>query len=484
MIEPILSALSAPPNAIALLCGLVAVGWLYSRRRPAWVAQLPVLSHSGLVDSKAAVMEGYEKYTKHGKLWKLRNHDHELIMLPLDWMDDIRNRPVTEASAIEEIEDRFLGRYSTIGHHQPLFLHVLRAKMVPMSNSTASIRLLLNECEHAVRDDIGECSDWKSFALFAFCSRIMCRMMGRMGGGTELGHDPEWLQLAGQQVMTCAAVCATMLQWPWYCRPFVAPFTKPMREMKAGQKKMQKLVEPLVEQRKQLSKSEPEILQMLMDAQQMPNTKELADSMVDLALFSILTTTMTVTDVLLHMAAHPKYQSLILEEILQILDGRPFGQLTQGDLVKMSKLDSFIRETLRVTPSGYGLSRKIKTSTIRLPNGNFLPRGCFVSTPTAPIAREAKYWPNPDEFDALRFHKLRQQPGEERKHQVVSLDKTHFTFGDGPGACPGRFLVINEVKILTAFVLLHYDLKTNVESKDDPSEYGTKTGAQIFFRSK
>lgn len=72
-----------------------------------------------------------------------------------------------------------------------------------------------------------------------------------------------------------------------------------------------------------------------------------------LALFAgIHIATNAVTQVLLDLAARPEYQQPLLEEIESARSGTENNTLSLGMIVKMSKLDSFIQESLRVNPPG------------------------------------------------------------------------------------------------------------------------------------
>lgn len=43
--------------------------------------------------------------------------------------------------------------------------------------------------------------------------------------------------------------------------------------------------------------------------------------------------------------------------------------------------------------------------------------------------------------------------------QFVSVGSSSLTFGYGRHACPGRFFAVNEIKMIMATALLHYDMK-------------------------
>ena len=68
-------------------------------------------------------------------------------------------------------------------------------------------------------------------------------------------------------------------------------------------------------------------------------------------------------------------------------------------------------------------------------------------------------YPEPTKFDVARFLHLRNQPGNENKHQFVTTTSTHMGFGHGQHACPGRFFASNEIKIALCFLLVRYEFR-------------------------
>jgi cytochrome P450 len=65
--------------------------------------------------------------------------------------------------------------------------------------------------------------------------------------------------------------------------------------------------------------------------------------------------------------------------------------------------------------------------------------------------------PNPSTFNNRRLLTLREEPGEEDKHQFVTTNQKHIGFGFEFHACPGRFFASSELKILLVQLLMKYD---------------------------
>lgn len=109
--------------------------------------------------------------------------------------------------------------------------------------------------------------------------------------------------------------------------------------------------------------------------------------------------------------------------------------------------------------------RMVKKATT-LSDGTVLPAGSRIMILDNKIF-DPNVFPDPDRFDAERFLKLRRQPGEENRHQFVTVTSDQLGFGLGTHACPGRFFASNEMKISLCFMLLRYDFR-NVPEQAPP----------------
>lgn len=186
------------------------------------------------------------------------------------------------------------------------------------------------------------------------------------------------------------------------------------------------------------------------------------------------------------LAAHPEYQPILLEELQVTLSGRPFGDLTRTDLVALAKLDSFVKEAQRISPAmNLTMVRRInRAGGISLPDGTHLPQGTFIGTSSEGVMRDPAIFADPDRFDGLRFWKMRRQAGHENRHQFVSLSEYDTQFGAGSQACPGRFVVSYEIKLIVGYLLLCFDVEADVTSDESYGEFLVKPDAKVRLRRK
>ena len=93
--------------------------------------------------------------------------------------------------------------------------------------------------------------------------------------------------------------------------------------------------------------------------------------------------------------------------------------------------------------------------TVELSDGTILPKGSRVMVMSNYM--DPTIYAEPDKFDAARFVKKREEPGQENSWQFAGTSSAHILFGHGQHACPGRFFAVNELKIALCHLLLKYD---------------------------
>lgn len=65
---------------------------------------------------------------------------------------------------------------------------------------------------------------------------------------------------------------------------------------------------------------------------------------------------------------------------------------------------------------------------LKLFNGVIIPAGTSLAASPACVSRDPTIWNIPDEFDGLRFYKLREAEGKE-KYQLATVNEDSLSFG-------------------------------------------------------
>jgi ent-kaurene oxidase len=100
-------------------------------------------------------------------------------------------------------------------------------------------------------------------------------------------------------------------------------------------------------------------------------------------------------------------------------------------------------------------------------SGLKLPRGTMIMAPAAAIATDPETFRDPNKFDGHRYYRMRQDRKEAASSLVLGMSTIDsLGFGLGSQACPGRFLAVNNLKLLLAKLLVGWDLSIIRDGKE------------------
>ncbi|XP_012537312.1 cytochrome P450 9e2 [Monomorium pharaonis] len=232
------------------------------------------------------------------------------------------------------------------------------------------------------------------------------------------------------------------------------------------------VVEETIRARKQHNFIRPDMIHLLIQAQDKESTSEYKMTLDDIVsqafsfFFAGFDTTSNLLCFVVHeLAVNQDIQNRLREEVQQHLaEGN--GEISYESLLKMSYMDMVISETLRKHPPLVFLDR-LCTKRYELPPSQPGCRNVIIEPdhimlfPVYALHHDPKYFPNPDKFDPERFN-------EENKDNISPY--TYLPFGQGPRKCIGNRFVLMEAKILIALLLQQFTLKTT-EKTIEPIVY-------------
>lgn len=204
---------------------------------------------------------------------------------------------------------------------------------------------------------------------------------------------------------------------------------------------------------------------------------------------SIHTTAQLLTNVLFDLAARPEYIQLLRAEAQDVLTQNG-GEWTLESMAQLKKMDSFMKESQRhFTATVISFHRKT-LKPITLSDGTYLPVNTYLFSPSTAISADPSVYENPDEFDGLRFYKMRQRTLEDdMRYQLISTGNTQMHFGLGRHACPGRWFASYEIKLILITLMSRFDIKLK-KGESRPRNFVFQTmnspdpAAEILFRSR
>ncbi|KAK2867855.1 hypothetical protein FQN49_003401 [Arthroderma sp. PD_2] len=418
-----------------------------------------VLVEDGGMDNRAAVEYGYSKYPDQP--FVLQSKKRTMVLLPPKYFDEIRSIPESKWSGRLSARNLFQSRYTRIGDNSHEVVHTVKTDLTRHIGKT--LDALQDEMEFAAEQAIGACEDWTPVAPYPALLRIVSLISGRVLVGLPFSRTEQWIQISINFTMLCFGAAQKYATYSSWLRPFVVPFLDVTRNIHKQRKVATALLAPVITKYKNSIKSDEEPANMIQWAlasarDDSMTAEEQADIQLTLSMAAIHTTSTTVLYCLYDLCAHPEYIEPLRKELKTVL-AETDGRLVKRNMAKLRKLDSFIKESQRLSPPGLVAMQRIVVSDITLSDGSLLPSGTAVGVPNWGVTRDGQLWANPETFDGFRFAKLRDEAGAEHRHQFATAGPDSLSFGYGPQACPGRFFASNEIKVLLAHLLLNYDFK-------------------------
>ncbi|KAI5459413.1 cytochrome P450 [Mariannaea sp. PMI_226] len=175
------------------------------------------------------------------------------------------------------------------------------------------------------------------------------------------------------------------------------------------------------------------------------------------------------------------------------------GSWNKSALISLVRVDSSIRESQRLSNFAATLVERQVVSPDGLYNptlGWVIPQGAFVTVNLEGTHHDDDLYPEARSYDPWRYSRPREAWEDEKKKReaergangkksddevkeeartrglgMVTTSDAHLAFGHGRHACPGRFFVAHELKLIMAAILLNYDLKM-IDHRPQPQWFG------------
>ncbi|KAK0639491.1 cytochrome P450 [Cercophora newfieldiana] len=421
-----------------------------------------------LANAKALYRDGYQKF-KDGVFQIVTSKANtSVVVVAPRYLDELKKLPDSIISMEDAVAQSLHAKYTKLPVGDNTVAHTIKSSLNPALPHLN--QELLDEVEQSFLAELPPCDDWTPIRFHGKLLRIVARVSGRVFVGPELGRDEGYLDAAINytvEVMNARRAIDRMQPWK---RPFLAWRLPEVKRLDERFRQATAILRPIVEARMRLGPDERpnDMLQWLMDDSQAKFGKQssarLAQMQLALSFASIHTTTMTGTNALYDLAAHPELATELRQEIVSVLAANN-GIMSTHALQAMKKLDSFLKESLRLHPPGASSFQRKVRQPITLSTGENIPAGVVIEAAAHAVTRDPRIFDDPEEFRPLRFYEMRQRYREEgsvdqaARNQFVSVSSNALSFGYGRHACPGRFFAANEIKLIVATCILLYDVR-------------------------
>ncbi|KAF5003208.1 hypothetical protein FDECE_10226 [Fusarium decemcellulare] len=420
------------------------------------------------------------------------------VILPYKFMNEIRNDARFDID--EATNSLFFVRWPvfrsfgafTDGH---VMLGMVTKKL---TTSLASITGLVNEeSSIAVPKIWPPTVEWEESRLIPDLLQLTTQVTSRIFLGLPTRRDPELLRVMRVYTTELSLAAQSMRMKPLWLRPFAYLFDPQVKALSKTVRTAYSKIGPELQHRQKksaeaISKGQP-ILKRLDSINWFEEIASIEGRKFDvvagqlsLSFAAIHTTSLTTAYTLFDIISHPELVRELRQEIIDVL--KEDGGWRKTTLYKLKLLDAVMKESQRLTPIGFLMVCRVTTEKVTLSDGHVIPKGVQVNVPNIHMQEDGTIYPKPQQFDAKRFLKLREQPGAESKHQFVTTSELHMAFGHGKHACPGRFFASNEIKLILAHLLMNYDweLKDGIRPRTWTTGINRVVGptAQVLYRSR
>ncbi|KAK2026053.1 cytochrome P450 [Colletotrichum zoysiae] len=430
--------------------------------------------------AKNLYLDGYNKFKEQAFRITTTKKSTNIVVAP-KFMDELKKLPDDVLSFNEAIEETLQAKYTGVETNIEMLPRMVKTSLTP-----ALVRLnpiISDEVTEATRIELPQSGEWTEVKIMGKLMRIIAMASGRVFVGPELCRNEEYLDAAINYTVDLMKAIRKVSTIPPWIRPFLAPRKPEVRRVHRRIVEAVEFLKPVVKSRREASEDPyyqkpDDMLQWMIDAQEKTGDKDdkkLAKYQLGISFAAIHTTSLTATNTLYTLAAMPEFVPILRDDIQQALAGAN-GVFTSIAMQNMKKLDSFIKECMRYHAMGFSSFQRKVLKTFTLSNGQVIPAGCIIEVPAIGIYNDNNFFPDADQFDPLRFYKMRQSKTEQKtvskqaevvaNAQFVSVSQTSLTFGYGRHACPGRFFAVNEIKMILATLLLNYDIRNVAGAKE------------------
>lgn len=280
---------------------------------------------------------------------------------------------------MEEVRRTFLGDWTYLKNH-PGVIDTVRKELTRNIDRILSVGLIVDETQHALEQELGACENWTAAPLFATLLRCISMINGRVFVGLPLCREEDWIEVSIGYTKNVVDTFDAARKWNTLLRPLVAPFLSSVRRCRKMQRRMRGWMKPLLAEvlSRKIDKNVGQhsfgmgmgkeyidleargtFISWLMNhlPMELRNAEQLSISQIIIAFGTIYTVSSTLAMILFDLACRPEYIKILREEIEEVERQNGICQNKSGAYVwtkrsisKLWKLDSFMKESQRVSP--------------------------------------------------------------------------------------------------------------------------------------
>ncbi|KAH7914791.1 cytochrome P450 [Hygrophoropsis aurantiaca] len=463
---------------------------------------IPTIGPSGRISSffgaikfifhaQSMVQEGYEKYK--GGVFKVPMLDRWLVVMSgPELVDALRKVPDEELSFDHAMQDLLQVKYTFGFEAQDNPYHVLVIRNQLKRNLTELFPEVIDEIKESFHDLIPDCrNEWVGVQAYSAMMTATCRTSNRLFVGLPLCRSADFADVQSKFALQVVMRASLMNFFPKYIHPVLGRL---LTNTPSSIKRCMELLHDTIEERLSnvkrygdhwLEKPNDTISWLIdVSSPEDRNLRSICLRILVLNFASLHTSAQALTHALLHLATHPKFLDPLREEAEAVIDQEGW---TTASMKKLYKLDSFLKESQRL--SGTSLLPMVRKAMkpFTLGTGVVVPAGTHVAVASIPMHLDEEFYPHATEFDPFRFADMRSEEGQSGKHELISTSLSYIPFGQARMVC--RFFASNTMKAMMAYLVINYDIKLKQEGVRPPDQWfqmncSPNRTAEVMFRKR
>ncbi|KIK53248.1 hypothetical protein GYMLUDRAFT_49418 [Collybiopsis luxurians FD-317 M1] len=429
-------------------------------------------------DCKMLIQEGYDKFK--GGMFKLAMADRWVVMVTgKELVNELWSAPDGKLNFHKAVEETTKSRFSFGAAVTENTYHVGVVRTRLTRNIPDLFPEMLDELACSFNDEFKPSTEWKAYSPIPRIQQIVCRASNRLFVGLPKCRDPSYVQLNIGYTLEAMYARKTLNSYPSLLQSIIGRY---ITNIAARTKEAVEHLTPIIEERLSiLERSSTDYSQLPNDLltwliidtdKKGRNILELCQRVLVVNFGAIHTTTNTFVHLLFYLAANPDWLEILREEVKSAteVDG-----WTKTAFNKMPKLDSILRECLRIDGVNLWSLIRIAMEDYTFSNGVTVPKGALIAAPTFALHTDGSTVQITGNqpvnvFDPWRYCNSNRK-SERLDNQSTTTSWDYLPFGHGKMSCPGRYFAGSELKLMVAHFIENYDVKLEHPGPKPPNVY-------------
>jgi ent-kaurene oxidase len=370
------------------------------------------------------------------------------VVLPPALFEELKMLPENKISMKEDVSLQFLSRYTLIQSTEVALAainqHLTRNIPKAIEFLNEEIPTMIASCLKSDGKDSKTEDGWTTVHLQRQLFQLIAVISGRVFVGAPLCYDERWIDLSVNFTLDGALGAAKLGRFAWWKRPVIQNSIPEISRQKKRLSRAREMLQPIIEDSKAKIRSSRSNTQKEIEADDLitflllnvHKEEDVAQHLVSILFAAIHALTNAMIHALLDLASRPELIEELRNEVYDVRarlskdgDSMKFRSGLRWDkksLAELQKLDSFLKESQRFHPILIASGARRCQDDLRLSTGLLLPKGCHVKMNSLYSNLSSSSWTDPDQFDGLRFWKLRKS--DPSRYQVSRCYAITFEF--------------------------------------------------------